>query len=409
MLSSLVVSRQIDPRSHNNKRSEFRIDTKVYLSNPRLIDVCSSYVAAGTIRYPTNVGVDALIKNILVYSGKTLIGDCREWSRYAGYKNAQKSNAHQWSVLPFLKRTRQGTINRYQQGVNGGNAGYGFVREFLRKQTAIDNEVGDADGFRGYVRLGDFVEFFNATPHLSYIPDLRIVIEWNNLTTADLLDDTAEVGVTSYTIGRPTLVLDEIVDEAALAAFKPEMKVQYLNVEYTKQDIAANAAGTQRTAMRPKTYDGKYLKDLVVAVSVNDVNIASTGLARNTAFAFYQEKWRLFVNGANILQQDGIDTPARKMYFNKISRGALARGLFHNNYQNTYIAEVADQDRLQYQESRQAYLTLGVEDLINHLDLDFRRTYTVQSAHTDLAGDAHIFGRVARTFVLQNNKVLTAY
>lgn len=414
MLSSLLVTRQIDPRSHNNKRTEFRLDTRVFMANPRLIDVSSAVTSNGTPQYPWNTGTNALIKNVLVYSGNSLIGDCREWSKYAGWKLSLKDNQQQLGVLPKLARSRQGTINKWEVGVNS-KVGYGLVRQRLRLAAAAKNLVTDAAAYRGYIRLADFVEFFNATPYLSYIPNLRIIIEWADPKVSNTLYVPSGDAVTAYTIGRPTLVIDEIVDEQTLSGFKPEMNVQYLNVEYAKQDIAAVTSGSQRNALRPKTFDGKYLKDLLLQIQpTTDANLDNaaklgSGLVKNTARALFEEKWRLYVNGAGILQQDGIDSPARKMLFSKISRGAIARNLFHYQF-------LADDDEYQLdwelanQSGRQAYLTVGVEDLINHLDIDLRRSFqTAADDNINAAANVHVFGRVARTFVLQNNKVLTAY
>lgn len=411
MLSSLVVSKQIDARSHNNKRTRFRLDTRVYLANPRLIEVGATVVGPEDAHYPTHTGVDALVDNVLVYSGTTLIGDCREWFRYAGYKNGQKSNENQYSVMSLLKRTRQGTLNKFVSDTNESEVGYGFVLQKFRDNATPRNLVTAAN--LGYIRLSDFVEFFNATPYLSYIPNLEIVIEWGNLATAGRLDVPSGAAITSYTILEPRLVIDELVDEAALQAFKPEMAVNYLNVEYAKQDIAkpADTVNEQRTPLRPKTFDGKYLKDLVMAVTPSvDSHRQTSGLGTNAAFALYNEKITLYLNGSNMLQQDGIDSPARKMLFNKISRGALSRNLTHYLPIRDQDANLLDDDRLKFQQGRQAYTAIGVEDLVNHFDIDFRRVgFEAENQDYYDAANVHLFGRVAKSFVLKGGRVAVAY
>lgn len=407
MLSSLVVSRQIQSKSHSNRLTEFRPDTKAYLSNIRMIDIGASVTPSATeYYYPTNVGTDVLIKSVTIFSGNTQISDCQV-SKYAGYKNGQMDNAHQFSMLPALKKTRQGTINVLERGVNL-TAGYMKVRQNLRSESAVKNRVQIASGHLGYTRLSDFNEFLSATSTLNFIPNLKIVVEWNAPTSSNL-DCPDGVAVTGYTINRPMLIMDEIVDEATLSQLSPKMDVAYLNVEYARQDIEAVASGTQRSTLRPQTFNGKYLKDLVIAVRpITDDNLTSSGLANSVARTLFEEKWQLYLNGATVLPQDGSDSAARKMLYNIISRGALARTMMHNTYSTLYENDYVSWDRLQNQEGRQGYLALGVEGQVNQLDVVLRRTF---STITDLnsSADVDFFGRVARRFTLDGDKVMTTY
>ena len=117
----------------------------------------------------------------------------------------------------------------------------------------------------------------------------------------------------------------------------------------------------------------------------------------------------MYVNGAGILQQDGIDLPSRKMYMNKISRGAIARNYQHFAELSYYSGDLMMDWDFKPQVGRQAYLTVGVEDLIRNLDIDVRRDYDTGDNDFYSGCTAHIFGRVARSFVLKDNVVLTSY
>lgn len=416
MLSNLVVTKQINAAPYGNLNAIFELPTRAYLPNMRLIDVAADVTSDQPVYYPTNTGVDALISNVLLYSGNSLIADCREFTRYSGYKNAQSGNAYQFSVLSVLKKTRQGTINKFAAGINQ-SVGFGAVRQTLRKRQAVKNEIQNADGYRGHVKLMDFLEFLNATPTLNYIPNLKLVVQWNKLTRAGTVDDPDAVGVDNYTIGRPTLVIEEIVDEKMLASIRPVMKVDYLNVEYDKISIAAvqdvpPGGPVLKSSLIPKGFDLKYLKDVVLAVQPSaDTDIDLSGLARYVARTMENERLEITINGTQLFQQDGIDSPSVKMLFNKISRGALQRNLWHNIPYSINVDQVLDWDRLQYQEGHQGYYTVGIEDNIrrNGFQCVYRNDYSDNNADLNSAAQVHMHGRVKKSYVQNGNQVAVTF
>jgi hypothetical protein len=206
------------------------------------------------------------------------------------------------------------------------------------------------------------------------------------------------------------LVMDEIVDEKSLAAIKPMMTVNYLNVDYDKQNTSTIASGVNKTTLQPSGFNGRYLKDITFAVQPSvDSDEDISGLAQFVARQLQTENWQLYINNSNIIQQSGIDSPARKMYFSKISRGAMANTLFHYAPYADYAPQALSWDRIQYQVGHSAYLSVGVEDFISSVKFLIDNTY--DAVHTDLNSGAqvHMFGRTARTLNFSGNNVVTSF
>jgi hypothetical protein len=406
MLSTMVVTKQIEPRYHTNYKTEFRLDDRVYLSKLRLINVGASVSGGSGVTYPFNSGVAEIIENMYLYTGNELIAYLREVPQYAAYKFAQRDNAHQKGVLARTALTQMGI--KVEEEVLSNL----WSEQRVLADTWSQNSRNAVTSTNlGHLRLNDFLEFLNALPYLPRIPNLRLVIEWGDLTQTNKLKYTTVP--TSYTIQRPLLVVDEIIDEQILAGIKSDFQVSYLNVEVDRQRISkpANATSIIRTRYSPKTFDQKYLKDLVVAlVPDTDAYVQKSGLCRNVAVAQLNERFTFTVNGSQFLEADGIDSPAVRMMFNKISRGALARSLDHYNYARDGQELSLGTGDLYHQITRQAYLTVGVEDQISDFDINHEfQARGTEDQYQWVATDMFLFGRINRMLQVQNGRVLTAF
>lgn len=405
MLSNFIKTRQFPTKDHDIYRTEFRPDHAAYLSNVRIIDIAATVTSAQTHYLPCNAGTDALIHDILLYSGNRLIGNCRNADRFAALENSKGNNGAQFSVLPQLKHTRMGTINRHEVGVNA-NAGYGFVRQHLRNANAVHNTVADVALHRGTVLLSDYIPFFKSTPTLNFIPNLRIVIEWNDLSTSGFLDSPDGGTITAYEFRRPLLVMDEIIDPRALANMKPEMNVTYFNNSYDKTDIEAVASGTQKTELPLNGFDGQYLRRLVVAIrTASDSASQTSGLAGYVARMPYELKYEPYVNGTPLFQYQGLDGPTRFMAEAHRAGYGQAASLFHYLYRNYYADLTFDWDRLVNQVGRRAYVVHNVDDVVNELRMDLSRTYIASPSELDTAATIDCWGEVRRQFTLLGGDV----
>lgn len=418
MLSTLVVTRQIDPDKHDTTGATntiIELKPEVYLSRLRLINLGASTSGGSEVLYPQNSGVSELIKSIVLKSGNQEIARLNEVGQYMAYKFAHRSDAMQKGVLARTALTEMGAYVEYDTPTNPWSRGW-------IQQVDWDQDLNEAGDERnevtldnlGSLNLNDCLEFLNAMTYLPRIPNLRLVIEWNDLTEANRL--WYETRPTSYTINKPQLIVEQVTDPNVLASIPSDFMVEYMNVEVDRQRISkpANTAAINTYKLDLKTFNQKYLKDLMIAVRPDtDTLVVDSGLARNVALAQLNERFTFQIGTSSgigeYLPPDGIDAPGVKMMMNQASRGALARGLYHFLYaqqgNHKYLAGTKA-----YQTSRQAYLTLPVEDEINR----FQITYRYQARGTENqnqwdASDMFLFGRVGRKMQVQGGRVLLSY
>ena len=130
-LSNSTKTLLVDPRSHNNTRTEFRLDDGVYASSIKLVDVglTDATALSKAFIYPTLNGVMQLIKNIYLYSDTTLIDSLQ--------------NIPQYSALQGLKTTNQGSHLNRDLLLNGN----GFTIQTVDSANARPNIYCD-DGRR---------------------------------------------------------------------------------------------------------------------------------------------------------------------------------------------------------------------------------------------------------------------
>ena len=245
-LSNSITTMLIDPRSHNNTRTEFRLDDNYYASSLKLIDVgvFSSNVAGPSgstaiVTYPQINGVYQCIRNIYLYSGSTLLDSVQ--------------NCAQFSAIQALKATNQGSTDLNRDLILNG-MGFAQARASVNnsanyadrrpgslattldqkyKQCAthgganiVNNQsliASEQDEQSGAVSLGVFLQFLKSISVLPRIPDLRILIEWD--TNADSY--FTQAGATgALQVIRPTLVCEVI---EGMPMEPPDLSVPYMS------------------------------------------------------------------------------------------------------------------------------------------------------------------------------------
>lgn len=418
MLSTLVVTKQLNPDKHDSTgktNTIIEIPPNVYLSKMRLINVGAQASGGTNVLYPANAGVSQLVHSLSLKSGNQEIARLNEVGQYMGYRYGLKDNAHQQGTLARTALTEMGTNVSYERPTNPWSRGYilnlPFSQGRNQANTADRNQVVSSNN--GTLNLNEMLEFLNAQPYLARIPNLRLEIEWNDLTEDNLLVYTTKP--TSYSVNRPQLLLEQVVDQAVLDQIPSDFMVEYMNVEVERQRIAkpANNTSISTYKLEHKAFNQKYLKDVVMALrpdtDTGTASATSSGLARNVAFSQQNERYTFQINNMEYLPPDGIDSPGVKMYLNRIARGAISRGFYHYAY--------AQQDAWNYlggnklnQVQRQAYLMLPVEDVINRFQTTLRfQARGSQNQNQWDASDLFLFGRVSRKITVQNGRVLLSY
>ena len=101
-LSNEIITHQLDPVLFDQRRCEFRLDPKVYLSNWRLADL-GIKVSGGNqdhstkhknTRFATNLGAYAIIDRIRLLNGSVEIAELRNVNQFLAFNNLQRTNAN---------------------------------------------------------------------------------------------------------------------------------------------------------------------------------------------------------------------------------------------------------------------------------------------------------------------------
>ena len=252
-LSNSVTTELIDPRSHSNQRTEFRLDDEYYASSLKLIDVGliatknpggadAGGNSASTV-YPQINGVMQCIRNIYLYSGTTLLDSVQ--------------NCAQYSAIQALKTPNQGSIDLNRDLLlNGMGFSQSPIPESLGIQTLPSRKpetlctqdqslkeasrltgstpvttanfqcpiAGVEDGASGSVLLSQLLQMLQGMSILPRLPNLRILIEWDTDLTHYF--DGGAIKNTSLSVIRPTLVAEKIL---GMPAETPDLAVPYMS------------------------------------------------------------------------------------------------------------------------------------------------------------------------------------
>lgn len=96
-------SHQLDPFSHTQHRTEFRLNNKnsLIFSQLRLADISSTTTPADA-DYLYNGGLANLISSISLYSGGQQLDTIRNFSKFNGFKNLITSQNKAYGLKPYL-------------------------------------------------------------------------------------------------------------------------------------------------------------------------------------------------------------------------------------------------------------------------------------------------------------------
>lgn len=415
MLSNVLKRFAVPPNSHGNDLSYWSIDpNKVILPNLRLGGVGATQDGGADVFLPRCSGVDEIIENVYVELDTEKIADNQNLALYASMFNMMIQNRRQKNVSTVLRRTELGSRSRYVAPTNSwGTDAYVKAQIFPAERAGVQtNQLtgNSATTATGLVHLSDFIEFLNSADvkFLPYLPNLKITVEWKDLTRADVLRYTT--APTGYTILKPKLIYDEVIDQASLKSIPRGFKTRYLEPVFEYQTLSAVANGvTARETITTQGFDGKYLEDLAISLeAVTDDTRNEAGLGFNSSIAQKGEKIMLVLNGANHLPEEGLDTSAKKQLYQAVTRGALCVPYSGYQYAVEGAVDYLDEDFLQMA-SRQSYTTIGVGAPVGSLTVQYTRTGTDVPQQSG-ALYMNMFGRVWRELeVTPEGRALLSY
>ena len=221
------------PVYHSNERTVFKLASKKYLNDWRLVGLRAKTEGADA-NLQFLVGMNAIIKNVVLQSDNMVIDQLR--------------NAHEWLAFEQL---RQSNNRNTSLGNELSGTDYGFKLSHLNSDNIpiinfintahnvkADQNSTDADGWLNLKRCLKFLQSSVVLP-TDRMPNLSLVIEWMPYNKA-LFRGTG-AGITGMTIQEPNLIVDEILDETP----SPDGQLIYTSVEQDRVIVPAVADGDE--------------------------------------------------------------------------------------------------------------------------------------------------------------------
>ena len=287
----------LEPVTHNNRKTVFRIqsDSRVIYSDMRLVDFGLSAVAGGTGQenFAYTSGAYALIKNIRLYSGNTLLDQCLDADRIMGHHMLRGSTMDKFDLD---QRLVCNSLN---------------IRELIVDQV---NNVSQtslqplANKLLARVKVDEMLLLLKSLTYFAgWSGDLRLEIEYNTDPTVVLSSDGVQGAMT---VNSPSLVFEDEMDEMTVADLIKEQSGRLPVVwnTYEREYISNLDAGLN--AVRVRAFDNKMVNHLLMSVGL-DNGVASGDLGHGYSNELGQ-KVNYIVNGMRLLPLSGMDTAARR-------------------------------------------------------------------------------------------------
>lgn len=312
-LSNEIITHQLDPVFFDQRRAEFRLDPKVYLSNWRLADL-GIKVDGGNFdvtnkhrnnRYATNLGAYAIIDRIRLLNGSVELAELRNVNQYLAFNNLQRTNANAFNV--------NRTLNKSSFALDVESDDSGVPRMQLKKYGDMDTTLtNDANTPLSYLDLTQVLGFLKAQSYVlgTELQSLRLVIEFlpntgDNIKKVLLSKDT----INGFTIIKPTLIIDELADSTAAKKLKNK-PLTYINMDHEVVNVAANATTINQ---RLRAFDDKLVRRmLMINEDVNNTT-PSQYFGGLTSYAMYNQKIQFSLNGGKMFPYNGIENENQQL------------------------------------------------------------------------------------------------
>lgn len=368
-----------EPSVAQNNRTEFKVTPDLLLtSNLRWVGF-GMVSAAGTADkvYAAVGGIYTAIKNIYLYEGAEVLSQLRQSAEMLAVKNLLKSNEYN-SSMKLISGTRMGFEKKA-----------GLVNQIDQIPRLTDSA---ATTFKGYLDLRESFGFLKAQDYVDTMKfkNLRLVIEWRT-DYPNLVDGDATGFVASPLHGR--LMFDEIVDTKLVDQIRSKTSpVVYSDWEY-ERFMWTNSGSLQ--TFNSNAFKNKFLYDLVLLdfdpVQLAD-QVATNFIKLEGSSGQPAEVIQLRLNGKNVFDMVGINSPARKLCLMTDTLGNLNIPIFGNTISdkataaNSGVADLAQ---------RLNYGGFTVDSPVNEMAFQVQRANTAGTSGANNI-ELHVHGRVRK-------------
>ena len=393
---SNVKTKYLDPRVYiPNSRATFDLDmTEIaYLPNMKLGFVGVTSTVAHS--YNGLVGASAIIRNIRLLDGKTVLSQLVETQFYKGFLNQNMTNAHSQAVDSNLEG------NRIGQTIQGSNREVTRVAAIKSANTTADTTDS------GYIDLKQYLSILTQLTHLptAVFNNLRIEIEFNAKPSNQVLGATQ--GITIETI-RPILMVDVLENPTIVDNLNKNMSaVAWSEIEHDQFVIAAAPAGSaaasdgvvQPLNVKLNGYNNKIVDRMLIVKEIADSTLVLNaggvvqGYGKFGSQACLGQKVQFRVNGRNILPRQGLVGNNERLAFVVDTWGECANFPGSNIYQADTAPVMSSAP--QYAGTLD-YIAVYLGVQINDLQLNYSRIGVQQTAAAgdQLATTAALIGHV---------------
>lgn len=289
----------LEPVTHNNKKTVFRIqsDSRVIYSDMRLIDFGISAIggATGQENFAYVSGAYALIKNIRLYSGNTLLDQCQDVDRIMGHHMLRGSTMDKFDLDQKLVCN---SLNIRENLVDVVNNEYQTDLQILSNKLLARLKVDEM------LLLLKSITYF-----AGWAGDLRLEIEYNTDPSVILASNGFQGPIT---VNRPSLVFEDEMDEQTTMDLIKEQSGRLSLVwnTYEREYLASLGAGLN--AVRIRAFDNKMVNHLLMSVGLAN-GLYDDGLNLGHGYSLeLGQRVNFIVNGMRLLPLSGMDTAARR-------------------------------------------------------------------------------------------------
>ena len=398
---SNVSTKYLDPKIFTpNARTTFELDQSeaAYLPNLRLTFIGA--VSDANVAYNDLVGALALIKNIRLMDGKTVLCSMNEAQFYTGFKNVNKPNEVNQSSASYQDCSGLGfTVNGSTNAI-----------ERMASQFKANTATGTTDS--ATLDLRHLLPMLNSVSHLptAVFQNLNIQIEFDAVTGNQVLNGDAN---TLSTL-RPVLACDVINNPVVVANLNKGLKnATWLEVEhdfFIIPQTAANGGGAdqlleQTTNVQINGFNNKHLERILIVKEIGDPALEQSGGSTNGFGKFssqccYKQKLQFRVNGRNVLPRNGIVGNNERLAHIVDAFGECSAYISSNQYGINAPLELADGANLRGQLD---YMGMYIGEDISNLQINYSRTGledTSLKRATTQTLNAHVYGEVRKSLIV---------
>jgi hypothetical protein len=321
--SGNIATQVINPQFNQSKyRSEFRLHSGgMYLSNMRLMNlglIVNQQSIIDNDRYNIVTGTGAIIRNIYLYDGKTVLDSVTNFADIQAFRNYNNLNSVNADTSKVLNRHGLGYVyDRTPPPATPSTEdpllpSPPLVKEFNPACPAIPHLAQESSPL-GYLSLRSVFPLLQQLEFLDteLFENLRVVVEYYTDNSMVREDPTSSAAITGTTL--PILVVDQIMNPELIAKTRAGFKSVVWNayevetVVLDKLVASGDILATQSKKFRLNGFSNKTLVSLVVQKQPTES--LSKSYRNHGSVALFDETWQVVVNGSNLLPDSGVTTP----------------------------------------------------------------------------------------------------